>query len=115
MGHTISGTFTLYDDDVPLPNTGNPCYGRGGYDDITVGLDVTVRDAHGTIIAADELWTGNPIGFRQCVFPFQVTHVPDSDFYQVSVGRRGSLIYSRDELDLKEWKIGFQLGDRYGD
>jgi len=36
--------------------------------------------------------------------------VPDADFYQGEVGKRGSLTFSRDELTEKEWKVALSLG-----
>lgn len=116
IGNVISGTFTLLDDDLLVARTDSPlkdaCWGRGGYDDISGGLGVVIKDGAGTIIAKDELWSGKNTGRNECTFPFYVSNVPDADFYTIEVGRRGSLIYSRDEIARVDWNVAFSLGSR---
>ena len=114
VGNTISGTVTLHDDDLFVIDSGSlkgACSGRGGYDDISGGLDVVVKDGAGAIIAKDELWSGFGAGYNECLLPFQVTHVPTVDFYEIAVGRRGSLVFSHTELEADEWYVGFQIGE----
>ena len=116
IGNVISGTFTLLDDDLLVARTDSPlkgtCWGRGGYDDISSGLGVVIKDGAGTIIAKDELWSGKNTGRNECTFPFYVSNIPDADFYTIEVGRRGSLIYSRDEIARADWSVAFSLGSR---
>ena len=84
IGNTISGTFTLYDDDLFVVTRESPlkgsCWGQRGYDDISIGLDVVIKNAGAKIIATDELWSGKLTGIDECTFPFHVTGVPDPTF-----------------------------------
>ncbi len=120
MKNTISGTFVLYDEDI-LPKTlpgrfvamlGRICYASGGYGDIKGGAEVIVKDGAGKVIGKGSLWEGRREGqiTDACAFPFQVTFIPDADFYEIEVGRRGSLIFSHRELESIGWLVGFELG-----
>ena len=109
MGKTITGTFTLHDDDIGSI-LGGYCSGSGGYDDIAAGLDVVVRNSQGRIIAASELWSGLLVDRSECTLPFRIVNIPDADFYEVEVGRRGGLVYSLAELKRRDWHIGFEMG-----
>ena len=117
IGHSISGRFVLHDDDLfVLTRAGalqGSCWGQGGYDDISSGLEVVVKNADGSIIAKDELWNGKSTGYNECTFPFLVENIRDSEFYVVGVGKRGSLTFSRAELELDNWQVNFVLGNRY--
>ena len=114
VGNVITGTFTLYDDDFYVVTRDGPskgdCWGQGGYDDIGIGLDVIIKDGTGTIIAKDELWPGKKTDRNECTFPFYVSGVPSADFYEIEVGRRGSLVFSRSEMDYNGWQAHLQLG-----
>ena len=114
VGNVITGTFTLYDDDLFVVTGDGPlkggCWGQGGYDDIRIGLDVIIKDGTGTIIAKGELWPGKKTDRNECTFPFYVSGVPSADFYEIEVGRRGSLVFSRSEMDYNGWQAHLQLG-----
>jgi hypothetical protein len=86
-----------------------PCpAGSGGdYGDIVAGARVTVRDGKGAVLATTAL-TGGTLSKVGCTFAFR-THVPDADFYQVQVSRRGALTFSRGELDQQRWSVAAQL------
>ena len=96
------------------------CMGTGGYSDIMPGLDVVVRDSQGKIVASDAL--SNPSSgesdvdlksftiIKTCRLTFEVSPIPFSDFYEVSVGRRGSQVYSHADLEGKGWHIDLSLG-----
>ena len=73
---------------------------------------MVIKNGEGKIIANDELWSGKLTGLNECTFPFYITSVPDTDFYEIEVGRRGSLVFSRSDLELDDWQVGFQIGDR---
>ena len=108
---TIRGTFTLVDSGVE--KIGSYCSGTGGYSDIEAGLKVKVTNEKGTILAISELgdnnWDGEYSSIK-CVFPFVVKNVPNAKFYSIEVGRRGSLEYSRKELEKRNWRVDFKLG-----
>ena len=105
----------------------NSCAGTGGYDDFRPGMNVTIRDGTGAIIAstltepwsrldlhptyddsAEAITDGAGI-FGQCHVWWAVD-VPLSDFYEVNVGRRGSLSYPRSEIEDSGWIIKSSLG-----
>jgi hypothetical protein len=104
--HTITGSFELHDSSVI---TGPDCEGSGGYADIAVGTGVLVKDGDGKTLATSRLDDSASTIFGICRFTFSV-EVPDAPFYAVSVGRRGELTYSRDELAARAWIVGFTLG-----
>ena len=109
--NTITGTFTLVDDDF-TGALGDVCLGSGGYRDINSSLDVVVKNGQGQIIATGDLGLGILKTRNTCVFAFQVYKVPDADFYDVEVGRRGSLVFSRSDLERTDWIVGFKLSSR---
>jgi len=113
--HTITGTFTLggsFDPDNPNFDTveGTPyCWGTGGYDDISSGLQVNVSNESGTVIANGSLEDGKIHG-DDCEFRFVVNNVPVAKFYKIQVGHRGELSYSYAEMQAAGWTVGFTLG-----
>ena len=50
-------------------------------------------------------------GFHECEFEFTVDGVPERPFYAVEIGKRGSLVYSREELDRQGWHLALTIGD----
>ena len=131
----IEGMFTLFD---PAEIDGDPldCSGDGGYSDISAGNPVTVRDDDGKIVgggstrhATDQTelvermvlhgGADNEAQAKEyvetldgsiCALLFEV-EVDDADFYEVEVGRRGKLAYRRAELEDRDWRVTFTLGD----
>lgn len=101
---TIKGTmlvtknFTWEDEGTPAP-----CSTKGGYSDIAPGAGVTVKDAHGEIIAKSELGPGAAIRIPDkpgkasaCAFFYEATFPDDGGkFYTVEVTRRGELVVER--------------------
>ena len=114
--YTLTGTFTLYDSDGSWGSEFDKrlgiegCWGSGGYGDIDEGLDVVLRNGQGEIIANGNLGRGKPLAETECEFPFELSNIPESDFYEVSVGRRGSTVYSRSELEGRNWHLILSLG-----
>lgn len=135
-GQAITGTASLVSEDVA--GDWDDCTGTGGYDDFGAGMDVTIRDEDGTIVGSgttrnltvdDQTVTTDPeadlsplesaamgaemLPFMEgtaCVIWFDVP-VEGADFYEVSVGSRGEMTYSRDELEDIEWHVDLSLGD----
>lgn len=111
--YALTGTFTLFDSDENWDREYYQqfgCQGSGGYGDVAQGLDVIVRDGQGEIIANGDLGKGKPLTATSCEFPLKVTDIPESDFYEVSVGRRGSTVYRRSELENQAWYLELSLG-----
>ncbi|MEB3247756.1 MAG: hypothetical protein VKK07_00245 [Merismopediaceae bacterium] len=109
--YTITGSLTLVDSKIEGSQTN--CYGTGGYSDIEGGMEVTIRNDIGKIIAIGR----TDAGYRQqgeyssvtCIFPFKVTDIPRSPFYSIEIGRRGKVNFSYTELQKQKWKVNFSL------
>lgn len=110
--HTITGEMTLMDSDGYDDSIVGGCEGSGGYDDISYGTAVTVRDGAGEILATGSLDSGEVVG-DWCNFTFTVEDVPGADFYEVEVSHRGGLSYSSKEMDEKDWFVSVSLGDPF--
>jgi hypothetical protein len=98
-----------------------PCVGTGGYGDIHDGAQVVVKDDTGATIAVGELGPGElyavPSGGDPepgqpgyCRFDLTVLNVPDSDFYEIAVGTREGITYSREEMEDASWELELSLG-----
>jgi hypothetical protein len=80
-----------------------------GYEDLSAGSPVTVKDGQGKVLAATFLPTGSDGGSSICHFEMTVK-VPDADFYQVEVSHRGVLTYSMQDMELNGWKASLSIG-----
>ncbi|MFN2527031.1 MAG: hypothetical protein ABR505_12350 [Actinomycetota bacterium] len=123
--HTLSGEFTISGDfqsvsfDSLNGRLGEPCEGEGGYSDISAGVVVAVADRTGTILGSSTLEQGTVTdrsggGFDAsvvCTLTFTVPNLPDSDFYSVEVADRGSLGYTKADLEETDWMVFLNLGD----
>jgi hypothetical protein len=114
-GHTVKGYLSLQDSAVFV---GKMCQGAGGYTDLVEGTPVVVRDGDGQVIGTGHFGSGKGAGGAKagavnapwaCVFPFTVKHVPDADTYSFQVSHRGGVVYTHDELEENNWKIGAAL------
>lgn len=101
------GTMTLGLDGVTQHAPGGgECDGYGGYDDITPGAQVVIS-AEGKTVGKGELGEGK-YDDGWCKFPFTVSDVKGGfDFYSVEVSGRGTIEYTREEL---EAGVGLSLG-----
>lgn len=110
--HTISGTMTVVDSSAySSDGAGEPCSPGGGYDDISAGIQVVVRDESRTTLSTGNLSSGRRVR-DACEFSFSVSDVEDAAFYEVTMGSdsRGGLQYSRDEMDENGWTVALSLG-----
>jgi hypothetical protein len=108
--YKIKGSFKLFDSDIG--GRSENCYGTGGYSDIEGGMDVTVRDKSGSILASTStsIGTSDDDDFLfSCEFKFTL-EVPSSDFYSITIGRRGELNYSLSEMKEMSWNVSLFLG-----
>lgn len=81
-----------------------------GFDDISTGGQVVVKDESGTIIATGTLasgtlvrsssWSEQSIRGLACEYSFTLSGLPDASFYGIHVGdsTRGDVQFSRDEM-----------------
>lgn len=111
---TISGTFTLHHERGWV--AGSSCRGSDGYDDIMAGMQVTLRDEEGTVLATDTFGVGSAPDSEdrlspECVFEFAFTDVPDVSFYTITTGRRGEVTYSRSDLEAMNWTVALSIGN----
>ena len=106
-GHTVKGYLSLQDSAVYM---GKACQGAGGYTDLEEGTPVVVRDGDGQVIGTGRFGAGKGAGARSaCVFAFTVKHVPDADTYSFQMSHRGGVVYTHEELEENNWKIGAAL------
>lgn len=111
-GATLKGTFTLVDTGVSRTSGG--CSGTGGYSDVHAGMQVVIKNEKNEILAlgnvGEDTYNG-PYPEVTCQFPIVVKDIPRAEFYQIEVGRRGSLQYSIEDLRKANWVVSFILGD----
>jgi hypothetical protein len=81
----------------------------GGYSDLRAGTAVSVKDGEGRLLGTGALKGGRQ-SINGCSFAFSV-EVPDSAFYEVEVSQRGSVPFSREELDRQDWRVSLSVGD----
>jgi hypothetical protein len=89
------GDLTLISADNELTGGGG-CIGGGGYDDISSGTQVVIRDSSGTTVAVDHLLPGTKSdSYVTCVFDFTVHDVPSGHGpYSVEVSHRGEISFN---------------------
>lgn len=104
----IEGVFTLQQEEGWRGS--DTCRGGGGYADIERGLQATLTDQDGTVIATTSFPTGQTVDRTHCQFTYEFHDVPDAEFYTVTVGRRGELTYSFAEMESMDWRITSALG-----
>ena len=99
----------------PQPVSGSACSpATVGYDDIRAGTRVVVRNGGGGVVATTALAGGTMRisgSFRDdCVFTFAAS-VPNQSSYQVEVGDRGTVSFSRAQLQQAHWKAALAIGN----
>ncbi|WP_330247289.1 hypothetical protein OHA33_34035 [Streptomyces sp. NBC_00562] len=103
---TTGGIF-LADSDG-FVSDGKKCMGKGGYEDLRAGTEVTVTDASGSVVAADSLALGKVVG-ETCMFKFTVHDIPvGSKLFRIEVSHRGAI--TKTEAELRLGDIGLTLG-----
>lgn len=104
---SITGELTITGSGIKYGASSADCVGDGGYGDIRPGLSVVVTDSKGETVAVGSIpeegkarrESVSPIRPTSCTFAFSVAGVPEgSKFYGVTIGRRGTQQYSREEL-----------------
>lgn len=109
---TLHGTITLTSSSG-VSHSGTKCNGTGGYDDLTGGAPVTVKNENGSVIATGSLDEGvsdTTYPTVSCHFSFTIPNLPDAKFYSIEVTHRGALTYSQDQLKSKDWKVDLSIG-----
>jgi hypothetical protein len=102
---------------------GQPCdYAEGGYSDLGVGTQVTVRDEANKVLAVGELsrgttqnWGdaenigGTVLQLHRCVYPFSVSAVGPAATYGVEVSHRGQVFYAAADLERLGWHVDLSV------
>jgi len=110
---TLHGTLTLTSSSG-VSHSGTSCQGTAGYDDLTQGAPVTVKNENGSIIATSSLDAGvadSTYPTVVCHFSFTVENLPDAKFYAIEISHRGEVTYSKDQLSGNGWKADATIGD----
>jgi hypothetical protein len=105
-GNKLHGVFTLMGENDGLSAS---CLGTGGYADIHAGASVTVRDEASKVIGTSSLGSGKPVD-RTCVYEFEVSGLPDANYYSVEVSHRGSVNFAKSEVETRNWTVQLSLG-----
>lgn len=117
--HTLRGTMFVVpamflDRDGDRPREGARCSGSRGYEDLTGGAQVVVRDQAGTIVGSSRLDDGGIVllggDLPACILPFTVPGVATSTHYTVEVSHRGGVTYSHDDLVRSDWFVELTVG-----
>ena len=104
----ITGTLDLQDFDTASQD----CVGTGGYDDITAGANVVVKDQTGRILGSGQLDEGTSTDALTCSYPFTVADVrQDEQQYTIEISHRGGITESFTELQDAGWSFSLTLGD----
>ncbi len=105
----LRGTMTLEEGATSVTRGGAECAGKGGYDDIAEGAQVTVYDAAGKAVALGALAHSDDWGGGKCSFTFAVPDVPGGErIYQVEVTHRGKVSF--DEGRARSGSVALTLG-----
>jgi|SRR5829696_8151102 len=115
----IGGVLVL-DQASPVERGGGECRGTGGYTDLRSGVEVTVSDPAGKVLgtsslqarpAATDAAGDMPLAERRrCAWSFGFRDLPDQPSYEITIGERGAVSYTREELEAAGWTVRVSLG-----
>ena len=111
-GARIIGMFRLTDIDITRRELG--CVGKGGYSDIGPHMQVVVMNGKRDIIATGTLepdYSSDGEDDYTCTYPFTIEDVPITNFYEIEIGRRGSVKFSLEEMKRKDWSLILSIGE----
>lgn len=113
--HSIGGTLTLSGaNSFTADSAHGVCAGKGGFVDIVVGAQVTIKDQTGAVIGLTNLDRGtadvSSASVATCTFPFLVADVPTATFYSIEISHRGEVRYAAADLAAKQWSVALTLG-----
>jgi hypothetical protein len=108
--HTISGTLLLTDTTGGNFSTGQQCAGSGGYNDLSVGANVVVRNEADTIIATGSIIGSIAQSTSECALSFLAVGVPEAKFYSLVIGHRTGPAYSAADLAANHWALALSIG-----
>lgn len=108
---TVKITLTDKDSIFQSQKTGG-CVAKSssGYEDITFGTQIVVKDNAGKIIATGALTTAGEPTAEGCTYTGTVPAVPELDIVQVEVSHRGSQVVTKAERVLLHGVVSLTLG-----
>lgn len=89
------------------------CVREKGLRDVGDGSQVVLTDQKGTVIGTATVGVhpeGPLTASNDCQYQFLFFDVPDVPFYTFTIGRRGGLTLSLEELEGQNWTVGLSLG-----
>lgn len=97
---------------VSRSSVSSECHGLGGYADMDIGTQFSIKDAAGTLIGFGALTDSHygPAPFH-CSLQGRAENVPDAPIYSVEVGRRGTINFTRAQLEANGWLAQLTLGN----
>jgi hypothetical protein len=118
-GHVLNGEYLVHGvyphPPAVLPSTGSPCSASDvGYSDIHPGTPVVVRNGGGDVVGRTTLGSGQlrvSGNFRSdCVYRFSA-RVRDEASYEIEVATRGTVDFTRADLEHSHWKPALTIGN----
>ncbi len=110
----------MLDQGTPVERGGGECRGTGGYSDLRTGLETIAMDDTGAVLGTGRLTAAPPATDaagevpvaerRRCVYTFTLQNLPDRAEYGVGIGERGTITYTREELEAEDWTVTVSLG-----
>jgi len=110
--YTVHG---LYPEIDGTRRSGQPCQAADvGYPEIGPGTMVTVWDNAGAVLGTSTLGPGtlkvDVLRTQHCVHHFAL-RVPDAAAYRIEVDARGTVEFTRPDLERTGWKAGLSIGN----
>lgn len=111
--HAITVAIELRGDERSVDRIGvtTTCRGAGGYSDMDIGTQFSIKDAAGVLIGFGSFTESHygPLAFH-CSLQGTAQNVPDQAVYSFEVGRRGTINYTREQLAANGWLAQLTLG-----
>ena len=108
--HKVHGVIAVIDNVYQFHQEGSVCVGEGGFDDMSGGTQVVVKDQDEHVIATSDLDKGLTIHDpNSCAFTFTVV-VPGAKFYNFEIGHRSPVSYSKADMAKNKWSLLLSLG-----
>jgi hypothetical protein len=116
--HRVTGRYMVhgvYPGVDRRTSDGQPCKAADiGYSDIGKDTPVTVNDGSGAVVGRATLGEGRlrvtVLARQDCVYAFSLS-LPDRDSYVVEVASRGSVTFSRADLQRAGWTVTLAIGN----
>jgi hypothetical protein len=105
----LSGAVVIVDPDLTTEVGNGRCTGSAGYEPVSEGAEVVIRDESSRVVGNSLLEEGRPSG-EACIFVFVVRDLPAAKFYSIAIADRGTVTYSYEEVAGNRWKVEMTIG-----